>query len=365
MAEMVSLWRRSGPDGGELYGAGVREEVERELFGRTPLTGITGGAGGAGGVSIPPPTLPIISGGGSTGTGTATPPPSQPLPQTSGPTKSQVLEAINKTIQAKHAEAAQKPWQANVKQQLGALMGLSEMVMTRDVPVGDLKQIMDQLAGMGYVTGNAQEAAVRGCKAGQVGQGGLQAPTPDHAQYQGGGAGGERSPMPGLPPFAGTMPTPTPTLTTPTLQAQQQQPGGTPVGAGGQSGRVGGGADISSILMGLSSSGILGMGSRTPDVPQMQVQVQAQQPSKGHEKAQRMREYEDMVLGLDVQLGSLDLNRYVDQSVLLLCSDSVHTYICDMLHLFAPWIGSWYIIMIYRRVPDPVVNPKTRAGSMY
>ena len=164
-----------------------------------------------------------------------------------GPTKQEVLDAINTTIQAKHVEAAQKPWEASVKTQLGALMGLSEMVMTKPIPVGELRQIMDQLKGMGYVKQQQQQ---------QI-QPTLHATAPvSAAQQQAQAQYGGRSPLP-------------------------------PVAAGAP--------DISSILMGLTSTGILA-GARTPDVLM---------------KKNRMQEYEDMVLNLDVQLTNLDLNRYV------------------------------------------------------
>ena len=259
MAEMINLWRRTGVEGGELYGADVRDAVERELFGGRPPAVV----GPVGTPNIPTPqSAPAVP--------TPIPAISTPVPAPpAGPNKQEVLDAINITIQAKHAEAAQKPWDAGVKTQLGALMGLSEMVMTRPIPVGELKQIMDQLSGMGYVKGGRSPAP---------------APAP-------GPAAGNVTPLPGQAvPMAAPMP-------------QLPQAG---AGAGGR-----GGADISSILMGLSSSGLLG-GGGTPrqgdgtSTPLAQGSVPSQ---AGQVKKRRMQEYEEMVLALDVQMTNLDLNR--------------------------------------------------------
>lgn len=240
MTEMIGLWRRSGPNGAELYGAAVREEVEKELFGGRPAPGAAS--------TVPALRTPIETpqprvGGYNTPPPAATPVLIPAVPE--GPTKQEVLDAINTTIQAKHVEAAQKPWEASVKTQLGALMGLSEMVMTKPIPVGELRQIMDQLKGMGYVKQQQQTQPT------------LHAPAPVSAVHQQAQAQyGGRSPLP-------------------------------PVAAGAP--------DISSILMGLTSTGILA-GARTPDA---------------QSKKNKMQEYEDMVLSLDVQLTNLDLNRYV------------------------------------------------------
>lgn len=258
MTEMIGLWRRSGANGAELYGAAVREEVEREIFGGRPAPVRTP-------VNAPAPT------------GYNTPPlaptPTMPSAVPVGPSKQEVLDAINVTIQAKHAEAAQKPWDASVKTQLGALMGLSEMVMTKPIPVGELRQIMDQLKGMGYVKQQAKVPVIH-------------APAPVNALQQQAQA-----------QFGGHSPLPT--------MAFGVSSGGQQAGVSGAVGSVGG-ADISSILMGLTNTGILG-GSRTPDIP----------PKKN-----MMQEYEDMVLSLDVSLTNLDLNRYVSYSDVKECVPS-------------------------------------------
>lgn len=258
MEEVIALWRRSGPQGEELYGPAVREEVEREIFGST---------------------------GG---------------PSRDMPTKDRVLSAINSTIQAKHVEAAQKPWDRTVQTQLNALMGLSEMVNTRSVPPIELQQIMDQLKGMGHVV-QPQSLPVP-----------APAPAPPHIpqmqqmQQQSQRSSfppGGRSPMPNFPPSSSTptLPPFAPSIRAdyPSLAPRSPIPhASTPLAAPVPGPPATTGAtDISNILKGLT--GFLSA-PRTPDVPP------APLPSQSKIK---LDEYEEMILRLNLKLTNLDFNR--------------------------------------------------------
>lgn len=113
----MGLWRNSGVGGGELYPPGVRESIEREIFG----------------VMAPPPP----------------PPPSFLPPMPNYPTQQQVQIVLNTTLESKHRQAAANPQDRIAATHVGALIQIAELLNTKQVPPIELQQIMDQFKGMG------------------------------------------------------------------------------------------------------------------------------------------------------------------------------------------------------------------------
>lgn len=300
MEEMISLWRRSGPNGEELYGPAAREAVEREIFGASAANALGGGR-------------EII-------------------------TRDSVLGAIHSTIAVKQGEASQRPWDRGVQTQLTALMGLSEMLNTRIVQPGELQQIMDQLQGMGYAS---------------------PAVPPNQTGYN----QPQRSPMPpfpptpvphqppavqtyppnnavNLPPFAPTLqqhydaPTATPPYPTSTPVLQVSTPLPAPIPTAAPAAPLFD-ANMLSILSSLTGAGgIANAGIRTPDLAVVQPKVRT-----------KLDDYEDMVLSLNLSLSNLDMNRLVY---------TTPPYRCALMHQndrFTPRTSSYPVFPMFRPIP--------------
>ncbi|WVR07050.1 hypothetical protein IAU60_004089 [Kwoniella sp. DSM 27419] len=99
MEEIINLWRTSGPDRGDLYGPGVREQIERDIFG-------------------------------------------------SMPTLQQVRAAVKAALDNKQREAISRDWDPALGQQVNALAGISQLLNTSNVSPQELAQIMEQVKTM-------------------------------------------------------------------------------------------------------------------------------------------------------------------------------------------------------------------------
>lgn len=258
MEEMIGLWRRPGLDGGELYGPAAREAVEREIFGGL----------GSGGQRMHAP-LPLAR---------------------EIVTRESVSGAIHSMIGVKQGEAAQRVWDRGVQTQLTALMGLSEMVNTRHVQPAELQQIMDQLRGMGYQVPQSNGYPPPRTVLPPY----PPAPVPVQQSYP------APIPAPALPPFAPTMHTPsfdqqrsTPPYSAPP-PAAISQPLPAPVAPPAPLFD----ANMLSILNSLTGSGALSL-------PKAEAK-----PVPAPVVRSKLDDYENMVIGLNLSLTNLDMNRY-------------------------------------------------------
>lgn len=102
MDEVIKLWGHTGPNGTPLYGPGVKEAVESQIY---------GGTSGPGGV-----------------------------------TRHQVLELLDSTLAAKRREVQYNP---AAHSQLAILSQIGDVVNTQNVSSQELAQIMEQLKAMG------------------------------------------------------------------------------------------------------------------------------------------------------------------------------------------------------------------------
>lgn len=100
MDEVIKLWGHTGPNNSPLYGPGVKESVESQIY----------GASGA----------PV--------------------------SRQNVLELLNTTLEAKRREVAYNP---AAHSQLAILSQIGDVVNTQNVSSQELAQIMDQLKSMG------------------------------------------------------------------------------------------------------------------------------------------------------------------------------------------------------------------------
>ncbi|WVQ72591.1 hypothetical protein IAR50_002149 [Cryptococcus sp. DSM 104548] len=275
MEEMIGLWRSGGPNGSDLYGAGVREQVERELFG--------------------PAGYPNSS---------------------AGPSRHQVLALLNATLDGKRRELATRPGDGQVLVQMNALQGIGELLNTSNISPQELSAIMAQLKSMAAVPrppvatplpvpSTPAWGAVP--SAPPVPPASLP-PFPPKLPSTGNGW-----PPPVRPPFAPTLPTPSTVVSTPpapflntpiphtagsTTPSLPPATLATPVVAPIApipSLPV----DVAKILQTLNKSG-LGSQPRTPEVPLSSTPVP---PAKSS-----LEVYEESILAMDVKISSLNLN---------------------------------------------------------
>jgi len=97
MDEVIKLWGHTGPNGTPLYGPGVKESVDAQIYGPN------------------------------------------------APSRQQVLDLLNSTLTAKRHEISYNP---AVHSQLAILSQIGDVVNTNNVSPQELGQIMDQLKGM-------------------------------------------------------------------------------------------------------------------------------------------------------------------------------------------------------------------------
>lgn len=261
MEEMISLWRTSGPDRTDLYGVGVREQIEQAIFGSTGPT----------------------------------------------PTRATVLQTVHSTLQAKQHESVTRPWDETPRHQIGVLQQIAQLLSTTPVSPQELQDIMNQIAPM-----NAPPAPT------PVHQPPTPIPQAPPMMY---GAPpptlSVRPPAPTLPPFppgmsrdgysgpGGMAPPmsmmPTPSQAThspvPTISTPLQHPAvPTPKPAVQMTGIP---ANVADILRNLNTSGLLS----NPGTPSQIV------PPPEIKQKSGLDMYEEMILNLDIRLEAMDLNR--------------------------------------------------------
>ena len=267
MEEMVGLWRRAGPDGGDLYGREVRDAVERELFG-------TGG---------------------------------QPGLRGPFPTREMALQKCQAVLTLKNREFSARPWETNLGRNIETLQRISGMVSNTPLQPQQLQEIMETLQGM-TPTQPPQMAppmapqyqAAPPYYSAPV----QQLPVPPLAQQITPPAAGMPPFPPQLPrdqygaPLAPTMrsphmPVPTPPYAGPSTPQPAQAPTPQPAAPVIP-------VDVAALLSSLNS-GVLNSAPRTPESDT----VKLDKPKTSLEK------YEDMILGTDMRLESLDMNKCV------------------------------------------------------
>lgn len=257
MEEMIGLWRTSGIDGGDLYGPGVRETIERDIFG------------------------------------------SMGYQRQALPTRDQVLTTLHATLEAKHRESAAHPWNRAISQQVNVLVQIGELLNSTQVSLPELQQIMEQLKSMAPPPAIQPPPAYPSL---------LQPPPPmDHPALV-------RTPAPNLLLFPPSIPrdpyaipprpaqifvVPTPPRMPSTPVPSSATPGpSAPIPAQASTSLLSGiPANVADILRNLNTSGIKSA-PRTPD----------RQAAKAEPKS-RLEAYEDLIISLDVRLESLDLNQ--------------------------------------------------------
>ena len=274
MEEMVALWRTSGPHGGDLYGPGVREAIERDIFGSVGVTEY----------------------------------------QRAGfPTRERVLATLHATLEGKHRDSAMRPWDPSPTHQITVLQQIGELLNTTQVSPPELQNIMDQLKSMALVPPPSAPPPLAHP---------LAAPVPPHgyqtfnvAPFVGPSAPNPhpniRPPTPNLPPFPPSLPrdtyrgppipqhvptppqhvrSPNPASSTPMPPTSVPTP--TPIAAAIP-------MDVANILRNLNTSGLLSH----PHTPEP-ASVNTDQKAKTG-----LDSYEEMILAMDVRLESIDLNR--------------------------------------------------------
>ncbi len=256
MEEMIGLWRTSGIDGSDLYGSGVRETIERDIFG------------------------------------------SMGYQRQVLPTRDRVLSTLHATLEAKHRESAAQPWNRAAAQQVNVLVQIGELLNTTQVSPQELQQIMEQLKSMAPVLP-------------------VQPPPPNYAPIPSASTIPMivRPSVPNLPPFPpsfhrdpygapprppqmAAVPTPPPMASTSIQASTPILSASTPVHPP-TSILSGIPANVADILRNLNTSGIMS-NPRTPET----------QATKLEPKSV-LEMYENMILSLDLKLESLDLNQYV------------------------------------------------------
>jgi pre-mRNA cleavage complex 2 protein Pcf11 len=256
MEEMIALWRTSGPGRTDLYGPGVRDAIEREIFGSAGLN---------------PALLHARQ---------------PPL------TRDVVLQKLHSTLEGKQRESAGKPWDSTVKHQIGVLQAIGDLLNSSQVPNSDLPKIMDQLRSMAPTAPPPPPQVQVPVQPPLP----MPAPTPTYPTFNPAAPPSAGLPTPNLPPFpphaAGNSyggptisqnVTPVPSTSTP---VPGQTP--TPIVSGIP-------ANVADILRNLNASGVLS-NPRTPE-------------TKSTPLKSALDSYEEMILSMDVRLDALDLNR--------------------------------------------------------
>ena len=254
MEEMIGLWRTSGMDGGDLYGQGVRETIERDIFG------------------------------------------SMGYQRQALPTRDRVMSTLHATLEAKHRESAAQPWNRTAVQQVNVLVQIGELLNTTQVSPQELQQIMEQLKSMGPSSTAQQPPNFAVVPS-------LPSSVPVIP----------RPPVPLLPPFPpslhsdpyGALPRPSQVsaVPTPLRMTSTPIPPSTPIPFAPAPVQAttsllsGIPANVADILRNLNTTGVLSH-PRTPD-----------SLAAKREVVSALENYENMIITLDVRLDSLDLNQ--------------------------------------------------------
>lgn len=253
MEEMLKLWRTGGPYGAELYPAGVREEVERGIFGSAlpPAAG--------------PPVPPAV----------ATPP--QQLTQQS------VQATLRAFLREKEEEMAQEFSMAKAKR-VDVLVKIDQLLSSTQVSQNELADIMEKIRAMqaGKEPGAAPANRPSPAQPNFQPRAAAYPPPPNYGNQ----TGGYPQPTPTYPPFpaqppasyrsplgAGAVPTP--------------PPAPTPLA-------VPGNLNVADILKNLS--GVLSH-THTPE------------PAPTATPKDSLQLYEDMILALDMKVDVFDLSK--------------------------------------------------------
>lgn len=270
MEEIIALWGHMGPGGTELYSGGVKDTVEREIFGST-------------GYQRPQARAPP------------------------GPSRAEVLLLLDQTVHAKRSEAG---WNPSATSQLGVLTQIGQLINTTNVSPQELGQIMQQLRDMS----SASQTPLQPPPPPPLAQSTMLPPRPvypppaeTYRSYQ--------APMPtnsnpyptmaqnsqydnyrSTPPPRISTPTyPTPPMAHTTLAPVASYP---PAPTSALP------ANIADILRNLGASGLVSARG-TPDP------VHVEKPRTA------LDDYEDMILNLDLKLTMHDINKWVTPPVYL------------------------------------------------
>ena len=271
MEEMINLWRRSGSRQDDLYGPAVREQVELAIFG-----------------SLAP----------------------------AHPTQAQVMQIVNGRVSTKQMEMATRPWDERLRHEIGVLQQIAQLLATTQVPGTELQRIADDM-GKNVPGGSSSmsppppimhvpppaPSPMSMPMTSSLPPPPPSLPAPPHIN-------GQRPPPTNLPPFAPTLnggypgPSPSPhgasqatgiatpmqhTASTPVPTIAPMRISAMPnIGSGIP-------ANVADILRNLNTSGLLSK-TGTPDNVAGKVD-------------QKVNQYEEMILSLDIRLESIDLNR--------------------------------------------------------
>ncbi|WWC89316.1 uncharacterized protein L201_004237 [Kwoniella dendrophila CBS 6074] len=299
MEEMINLWRTGGPNRSELYGPGVREQIERDIFGSS-YNGIPPRGAAAGG--LPPPGEVIGGGGGF-------------------PSLQQVKNTVQGALDKKQREAASKAWDMATGQQVNALTGILNLLNSTNVSPQELVQIMEQVKSLGLAPGTSipkaqptQQSIIPSQPQPRIqpGYNGIPQTQPPSTPNWGNQPQPIIPPNPSLPPqpylnarppFAPNLPTPPQAnLATPIPGSTTPIPISNPVVAPAiQIPAIANlPIDVSKILSSLNKSGVVSQ-SRTPE-PQVTPST-PQLPQKSN-----LESYEDIIINMNITLQNIDLN---------------------------------------------------------
>ncbi|WVW83930.1 hypothetical protein I302_105953 [Kwoniella bestiolae CBS 10118] len=286
MEEMINLWRTGGPNRTELYGAGVREQIERDIFGSSYSSNKTGN-GMMNGNGIPP----VV-------------------------TLRQVKNTVQGALDKKQREAASKAWDMATGQQVNALTGILNLLNSTTVPPQELAQIMDQV---NLINGQQPPPPPKP----QPQQAFSPAPVPVAGNITPNwNVPSSYPPQPNrLPPVPPPQVARPPFVPTPTPQANLHTPlpshmagSTTPLPIANPAVQIPSLAnlpiDVSKILNSLNQSGVVGQGQGQSRTPEPQAQPLTPTLSQGQKQGKKsgLEAYEDMVLGLNISLRNIDLN---------------------------------------------------------
>ncbi|WWC61879.1 uncharacterized protein I303_104464 [Kwoniella dejecticola CBS 10117] len=284
MEEMINLWRSGGPGRTELYPGGVREQIERDIFGSSFNT----------------PSNVIGSG----------------LPSPAFPTLQQVKQTVQNALDKKQREAASKAWDLPTGQQVNALTGILNLLNSTNVSPQELAQIMDQVKSIGSTSQPPPGPPLRQPQQpvfspqpplSNLGTPNWNQPAPaamvpnslppfppSHANIR--QPTPQQIPVTGRPTFVPTPPqaslsTPIPGSTTPIPAPALPIPAlaSLPI-------------DVSKILNSLNKSGVVSQ-NRTPE-PESQAQASVQ--IEGERSP--LEAYEDAIINKNITLRNIDLN---------------------------------------------------------
>ncbi|WWC70199.1 uncharacterized protein I206_104149 [Kwoniella pini CBS 10737] len=274
MEEMINLWRSGGPNRTELYPNGVREQIERDIFGSSYSSSSNGNGNGVG----------IIN---------------------NFPTLQQVKQTVQNALDKKQREAASKAWDLPTGQQVNALTGILNLLNSTNVSPQELNQIMEQVKSIDLTLQSTSVNPIRQP---------VFSPQPPPSAHLSTPNWNQPPPVtpvsqnPSITPFQ-RQPIPQsvnvrpPFISAPTPQANLNTPipGSTtpvPVPSVPIPTITNLPIDVSKILNSLNKSGIVSQ-NRTPE-PEPQVKVTVEKSP--------LEVYEDYIINLNLSLRNIDLN---------------------------------------------------------